>query len=193
MASTLWRRTVMSSPSLMTANQSLSRLPPCDEMARTLHSAPRFVGLERSRFLSSKQDFEDDPSKATTTQPPASSDKESSSSSTSTSTTKEPRVETSISSDGICHVVLNRPDKLNALDLAMFEAIAETASQLRHDKSVRAVILRGKGRAFSTGLDVVSSPAKTATVHREYTILEQSESSVFFSNTWGFNLQMETN
>jgi hypothetical protein len=64
-------------------------------------------------------------------------------------------VETTVDSQGICHVVLNRPDKLNAVDLAMFEAIAETASNLRKDRSIRAVILRGKGRAFCTGLDVV--------------------------------------
>jgi enoyl-CoA hydratase/carnithine racemase len=44
---------------------------------------------------------------------------------------------------------------LNAVDLAMFEAIAETASNLRNDRSIRAVIIRGKGRAFCTGLDVV--------------------------------------
>jgi 1,4-dihydroxy-2-naphthoyl-CoA synthase len=68
---------------------------------------------------------------------------------------QQQRVETTVDSKGICHVVLNRPDKLNALDLAMFEAIAETASNLRKDRSIRAVILRGKGRAFCTGIDVV--------------------------------------
>jgi Enoyl-CoA hydratase/isomerase len=72
--------------------------------------------------------------------------------------TEPPRVETTVESNGVCHVVLNRPDKLNAVDLAMFEAIAETAFQLRSDRSIRAVILSGKGRAFSTGLDVVSHP-----------------------------------
>jgi len=72
-------------------------------------------------------------------------------------------VRTSIDSDGICEVVLNRPEKLNACDMKMFRSIAETASQLREDKSVRAVILRGEGRAFSTGLDiksVLNSPMK---------------------------------
>ena len=59
-------------------------------------------------------------------------------------------------STGICRVKLNRPGKLNAFDLAMFEAIAETAHILKKDRSIRAVILSGKGRAFSTGLDVKS-------------------------------------
>jgi hypothetical protein len=73
----------------------------------------------------------------------------------SSTSEEQQRVETTVDSKGICHVVLNRPDKLNAVDLAMFEAIAETASNLRKDRSIRAVILRGKGRAFCTGLDVV--------------------------------------
>lgn len=59
-------------------------------------------------------------------------------------------------STGICYVQLNRPNKLNAFDLAMFEAVAETASNLKKDRSIRAVILSGRGRAFSTGLDVKS-------------------------------------
>lgn len=57
---------------------------------------------------------------------------------------------------GIYHVQLNRPDKLNAFDMAMFEAVAETAQDLKKDRSIRAIILSGEGRAFSTGLDVKS-------------------------------------
>lgn len=62
-------------------------------------------------------------------------------------------VETDASS-GICHVQLSRPSKLNAFDLDMFEAVAETACNLKKDRSIRAIILSGQGRAFSTGLDV---------------------------------------
>lgn len=58
--------------------------------------------------------------------------------------------------DGIIHVQLNRPDKLNSLDLPMFEAIADTATSLRANKSARVVILSGIGKAFCTGLDVKS-------------------------------------
>lgn len=72
----------------------------------------------------------------------------------STSPTETKRVETTVDHKGIARVVLSRPDKLNALDLPMFEAIAEEASSLKKDKSLRAVILSGAGRAFCTGLDV---------------------------------------
>lgn len=83
----------------------------------------------------------------------------------STDATDTSRVETTIDSNGIAHVSLSRPDKLNALDLNMFEAIAQEASKLKSDRSLRAVILSGKGRAFCTGLDVKnivkSNPKKT--------------------------------
>ena len=62
--------------------------------------------------------------------------------------------------DGIKHVILSRPSKLNSLDLPMFNAIAETASLLKNDttlnKNMRVVIISGEGRAFCTGLDAKS-------------------------------------
>ena len=48
---------------------------------------------------------------------------------------------------------MNRPDKLNALDGAMFAALAETGEALAADASVRAVVLSGEGRSFCAGLD----------------------------------------
>jgi enoyl-CoA hydratase/carnithine racemase len=56
--------------------------------------------------------------------------------------------------DGIAEVRLTRPDKMNALDPAMFEAIVSAGEQLRNDRGVRAVVLSGVGRAFCAGLDV---------------------------------------
>ncbi|MBV1879513.1 MAG: crotonase/enoyl-CoA hydratase family protein [Pseudomonadales bacterium] len=54
----------------------------------------------------------------------------------------------------VAHVKLNRPDKMNALDDAMFEGIIAAGEQLKQDKSVRAVVLSGEGRAFCAGLDM---------------------------------------
>jgi enoyl-CoA hydratase/carnithine racemase len=56
--------------------------------------------------------------------------------------------------DGVADIRLNRADKMNALDPAMFKAIAETGARLKEDTSVRAVVLSGEGRAFCAGLDV---------------------------------------
>jgi enoyl-CoA hydratase/carnithine racemase len=73
---------------------------------------------------------------------------------TSTSYSTNSRVTVAIDGTGICRVELNRPNKLNSLDLKMFDDIAETVSSLKSDRSIRAVILSGQGRAFCTGLDV---------------------------------------
>ncbi len=56
-------------------------------------------------------------------------------------------------SDGVADVRLDRPDKLNALDTAMFEALVSTGRELADETSVRAVVLSGNGRSFCAGLD----------------------------------------
>lgn len=58
--------------------------------------------------------------------------------------------------EGVADVRLNRPEKLNALDAAMFEALIDAGLRLSKDPKVRAVILRGEGRAFCAGLDFKS-------------------------------------
>ncbi len=64
--------------------------------------------------------------------------------------------------DHVAVVTLTRPEKHNALDLAMFEAIIAAAERLRSEPGVRAVVLCGEGPSFCSGLDVqsiMSSPA----------------------------------
>lgn len=57
---------------------------------------------------------------------------------------------------GVATVTLDRPDKLNALDMPMFEGIIEAGMSLCDDPSLRAVVLCGAGRAFCAGLDFKS-------------------------------------
>jgi enoyl-CoA hydratase/carnithine racemase len=54
------------------------------------------------------------------------------------------------------HVVLTlkRPEKRNALNGAMFEALDRALAAIEADKSVRAMVLRGEGSAFSSGVDL---------------------------------------
>ncbi|HVS14225.1 MAG TPA: crotonase/enoyl-CoA hydratase family protein [Thermoanaerobaculia bacterium] len=61
--------------------------------------------------------------------------------------------------DGVADVSLNRPDKLNSLDPAMFEALVEAGRAVAADPAVRAVVLSGQGRAFCAGLDFGSFQA----------------------------------
>lgn len=57
---------------------------------------------------------------------------------------------------GIADVRLDRPDKRNALDRAMFTGLVRVGERLRADTSVRAVVLSGNGRSFCAGLDVAA-------------------------------------
>ena len=54
---------------------------------------------------------------------------------------------------GVAEVMLNRPDKLNALDPAMFEAIIAAGESLSRSAGLRAVVLSGAGKGFCAGLD----------------------------------------
>lgn len=54
----------------------------------------------------------------------------------------------------VADVKLNRPDKMNALDEAMFQGIIKTGEELAANPSIRCVVLSGEGKAFCAGLDL---------------------------------------
>lgn len=56
--------------------------------------------------------------------------------------------------DGIATVTLNRPDRLNALDAALCDALIGTLRDVTADAAVRVVIVTGAGRAFCAGADL---------------------------------------
>ena len=58
--------------------------------------------------------------------------------------------------DGIAFVTLNRAEKRNALDMAMFRSIDHISGQLRKDRTIRAVIVHANGEDFCSGLDIKS-------------------------------------
>lgn len=62
-------------------------------------------------------------------------------------------------SDHVADVKLTRGDKMNALDPAMFDQIANAIDQIAHMSQVRCVVLSGEGRAFCAGLDMASMAA----------------------------------
>ncbi|WP_233809896.1 enoyl-CoA hydratase/isomerase family protein [Paraburkholderia sp. HP33-1] len=63
-------------------------------------------------------------------------------------------------SESLLVLTLNRPDRLNAVGGDMHEGLETVFSELRHDRSVRAVLLRGAGRAFCVGGDIKSFAAE---------------------------------
>src|SRR5271169_5489408 len=64
----------------------------------------------------------------------------------------EQRVTVTIA-DGVADVRLNRPDKRNALDPAMFAGLVGTGERLKSEPGLRAVVLSGAGPDFCAGLD----------------------------------------
>ncbi len=63
------------------------------------------------------------------------------------------RVEVTIT-DRVAEVALARPEKKNALDMAMFEEITAAGEALKRNPEVRAVVLTGRGGDFCAGLDL---------------------------------------
>ena len=51
-------------------------------------------------------------------------------------------------------VTLNRPDKGNALNMSMLEQLASIVGEIASERSLRAVVIRGRGRFFCTGGDI---------------------------------------
>src|SRR3954452_25095013 len=71
------------------------------------------------------------------------------------STVETQRVAVAVS-DHVATVTLQRPDKHNALDRAMFEGIAAAAEEVAGTPGVRVVVLHGDGPSFCSGLDIAS-------------------------------------
>jgi len=57
-------------------------------------------------------------------------------------------------SGGVATLTLNRPDKRNALDAALVDALKDGIGRVADDPEVRVVVLRGAGRDFCAGADL---------------------------------------
>lgn len=56
--------------------------------------------------------------------------------------------------DGVCEVQLNRPEKRNALTLAMYGALTDALNEARADDSIQVVLVSGVGPSFTAGNDL---------------------------------------
>jgi enoyl-CoA hydratase len=67
-------------------------------------------------------------------------------------------------------LTLNRPDALNALDSATLRALADRVAEVGADRSLRAAVVTGEGRAFAAGADIAEmrgfSPAQAEAFSR---------------------------
>ncbi|MBD3680074.1 MAG: crotonase/enoyl-CoA hydratase family protein [Rhodobacteraceae bacterium] len=58
----------------------------------------------------------------------------------------------------VTRVILNRPDKLNAFSLEMFDRLPQVAAELAGQPDLRAAVLEGAGESFCAGLDIAVFP-----------------------------------
>jgi len=56
--------------------------------------------------------------------------------------------------DAIAWMIFNRPDRLNAMTIATWQAMGRALAELSADRTLRCLILAGEGRAFLAGHDV---------------------------------------
>jgi enoyl-CoA hydratase/carnithine racemase len=63
-------------------------------------------------------------------------------------------------------VTLARPEKRNALDSAMFQALDEAARAVSADPELRVVVLAGEGKSFCAGLDLMSFASGAAEMRK---------------------------
>jgi enoyl-CoA hydratase/carnithine racemase len=70
--------------------------------------------------------------------------------------------------DSLAVVRLNRPDKYNALDFPMMDALIDAARLVRRQRDIRAVIVCGQGPAFCSGLDFASVMRQPWKVFRSF-------------------------
>jgi enoyl-CoA hydratase/carnithine racemase len=68
--------------------------------------------------------------------------------------------------DAVRHVVLNRPEKRNALSAALIDELGQALHGAAGDESVRIVVLRGAGAMFSSGMDTADLGALAADASR---------------------------
>jgi enoyl-CoA hydratase/carnithine racemase len=85
--------------------------------------------------------------------------------------------------DGIADVRLNRPDKLNAIDTAMFAALSEASAAVAARPEVRVAVLSGNGRGFCAGLDLASLAGGAPESIQERT---QGIANMFQNAVWGW-------
>jgi enoyl-CoA hydratase/carnithine racemase len=58
-------------------------------------------------------------------------------------------------------ITLDRPDKLNAFNEALYDATADALIDAASDPDIAVVVITGNGRAFSAGVDIMEMAART--------------------------------
>lgn len=83
--------------------------------------------------------------------------------------------------NGTFTIRLNRPEKRNALNIPVLEALCAAVDAANGDASVRVIVLRGNGAAFCSGLDLKEA-GDPANSHRSAELIARMLSSIYYSS-----------
>lgn len=98
----------------------------------------------------------------------------------------EGRVHVALGDDGVAQVRLTRPDKMNALDPAMFAGITGAIARLERMAGLRCVVLSGEGRAFCAGLDLASMASGGVSAGLDICERTHGQANLFQQVSWGW-------
>ena len=76
--------------------------------------------------------------------------------------------------DTVATITLNRPEKLNALNIDIMQELHDAAESFQHDTQTRVIVFTGEGRYFSSGADLSDSKRATGA---QATLLERQRRS----------------
>jgi len=64
-------------------------------------------------------------------------------------------LEVTVDDAGVCTIVINRPERLNAMDAEHYELLSQAWRRVRDDPAIRVAVITGAGeKSFSTGADI---------------------------------------
>src|SRR5688572_29311368 len=81
----------------------------------------------------------------------------------------------------VAYITLNRPGKLNALSIELQREVATALEDAGwEDDSIRAIVLKGAGRAFSAGFDIGGDASRTDAIQT----IDRAKKARGFSVSW---------
>ena len=93
--------------------------------------------------------------------------------------TNNDRVTIELEECGVAQLRLARADKMNALDIAMFEAVVEAGDALARSRGVRAVVLAGEGACFCAGFDLANFQSWQGAAAPDLCVRTHGEANLF--------------
>ncbi|TNE88191.1 MAG: crotonase/enoyl-CoA hydratase family protein [Deltaproteobacteria bacterium] len=86
---------------------------------------------------------------------------------------------------GVVHLVLDHPSRHNAIDWEMMVELKQAMTRLRKDRSLRAVVVRGNGPSFCSGLNFPSMSKRPARLVQGFVTPPHRATNLFQESCWG--------